>query len=281
MPNLSQRLSKLQPQLLELRHGKGAHVLPPAPAPQLTHVYLRYPRRTNLRPDARTDGAHQFHGRHLPRLKYYNPTLKIDVKNDGNTHAMMKLVLQFESTDPAALRAIAQKSTKPKQQRRRPQAPIEQQPEQTQAELEAEAAEQSPNWRDAPSRPEAAEPTASKQPPPQKKHSADDDEVILKAQPGTAIDSSSAAPVYTRSVTLPINRRPHWEIWQWFKKRTGAEAVPMLDADRKMRHRINEEAQQREKDKELGLIIGARVKQEREALAKAKKAADAATAQMS
>ncbi|RMZ79931.1 hypothetical protein DV738_g3029, partial [Chaetothyriales sp. CBS 135597] len=173
MVNLSKRLSLLQPKLLDLRHGKGAHILPPAPAPQLVHVFLRYPRRHGLKPDARTDGAHQFGSRYLPRLKYHNPKLKVDIKTDGNTHAPMKLMLQFEGTDPDALRAIAKK-------------------------------QQSPNWRDAPAPKEApAQGSKGKS----KKPTADDDEVVIKEKPESELGLQSNTPVYSRSVTLSINSK--------------------------------------------------------------------------
>ncbi|RMZ79526.1 hypothetical protein DV737_g3357, partial [Chaetothyriales sp. CBS 132003] len=246
MVNLSKRLSILQPKLLDLRHGKGAHILPPAPAPQLVHVFLRYPRRQGLKPDARTDGAHQFGSRYLPRLKYHNPKLKVDIKTDGNTHAPMKLVLQFEGTDPAALKAIAKKS-----------------------ELEAEARQQSPNWRDAPAPKEA--PLQEQGRP---KATADDDQVVVKDRPESELGLHSNTPVYSRSVTLKINSKSHWEIWQWFKRRTGAEAAPMTDADRKLRHKINKDKQQAEIDRKRSLVAGAQLRQERAALEKAKKAAE-------
>ena len=273
MVNISKRMSVFQPKLLDLRHGKGAHVLPSAPAPQLTHVFLRYPRRRGLKPDSRTDGANQFHDRYLPRLKYYNPTLHVDVKNDGNANATMKLVLQFEGTDPEALKAIAKKSTKVRQP---PQPKVEEPIQQTQEEQEAEAKLQSPNWRDAPAPQKAPEQKPEEQQQKEEhKPSADDDQVVLKAQPTGELGRSST-PVYTRSVTLAVNSKPHWEIWSWFKKRTGAEAAPMTDADRQLKHKFNKESQQRELDQEKGAIVAVQLKQEREALEKAKKAADEA-----
>ena len=260
MVNLSKRMSIFQPKLLDIRHGKGAHVLPPAPAPQLTDVFLRYPRRDGLRPDSRTDGAHQFQERYLPRLKYYNPTLKIDVKTDGNTHSTMKLVLQFEGANPEALRAIARKSTRVKP----PPSVLAK----TQEELEEDAQKQSPNWRDAPAPEKPQEPV--------QKHTADDDEVVLKPQGPTQGATQSSTPIYTRSVTLPVNNKPHWQIWSWFKRRTGVEAVPMTDADRKLKHTINKETQQRETDRAKGAVISAQLKKERDAMEQAKKAADEA-----
>ncbi|RMD39771.1 hypothetical protein DV735_g5353, partial [Chaetothyriales sp. CBS 134920] len=205
MVNLSKRLSILQPKLLDLRHGKGAHVLPSAPAPQLVHVFLRYPRRHGLKPDARTDGAHQFGTRYLPRLKYHNPKLKVDIKTDGNTHAPMKLMLDKGKS---------------------------------------------------------------------KKPTADDDEVVIKDKPESGLGLQSNTPVYSRSVTLSINSKSHWEIWQWFKRRTGAEAAPMTDADAKLKHKINKHKHQAEIDRQRSQVIGAQLQQERAALDKAKKASE-------
>ena len=275
MVNISKRMSVFQPKLLDLRHGKGAHVLPPAPAPQLTQISLRYPRRHGLKPDSRTDGAHQFYDRYLPRLKYYNPTVKIDVKNDGNSNATMKLVLQCEGTDPEGLRAIAKKSTRVKQPRQMIQQQTE---EQTEEELEAEAQMQSPNWRDAPGPREQQDPQEPEQ---EHKPTAEDDEVILKAQPTSEMGLQSNMPVYSRSVTLAVNSKPHWEIWQWFKKRTGAEAVPMSDTDRQLKHKFNKEAKERELDSEKGAVVALQLRREREALEKAKKAADEAATRTS
>ncbi|RMZ86870.1 hypothetical protein DV736_g5908, partial [Chaetothyriales sp. CBS 134916] len=266
MVNLSKRMSILQPKLLDLRHGKGAHVLPPAPVPQLVHVFLRYPRRQGLKPDARTDGAHQFGSRYLPRLKYHNPKLKVDIKTDGNTHAPMKLVLQFEGTDPAALRAIAKKSI---HSEFRQEKLKQQQQQEGQEDLEAEARQQSPNWRDAPAPKE--EPLQEKG---RKKPTADEDEVVVKERPESGLGLHSNTPVYSRSVTLKINSKSHWEIWQWFKRRTGVEAVPMTDADSKLWHKINKDKQQAESDRKRSLVAGAQLRQERAALEKAKKAAE-------
>jgi hypothetical protein len=182
----------------------------------------------------------------------------MDVKNDGNTNAIMKLTLQFEGTDPEALRAIARKSTRVKQAR-----------QQTEEELEAEAKKQSPNFRDAPSPGELLQ---------NQNPTADDDEVILKERPNSELGQEAGLPVYTRAVTLAVQNRPHWEIWKWFKKRTGAEPAPMTEEDRKLRNQINKDTERREVDREKGKIVSAQLRREREALEKAKKAADEAAA---
>ena len=50
----------------------------------------------------------------------------------------------------------------------------------------------------------------------------------------------------------------------------------MTDADRRLKHTINKETQQRETDRAKGAVISAQLKKERDAMEQAKKAADEA-----
>ena len=165
-------------------------------------------------------GAFLFHKKSLPRLKYTNPGLVIDVKTDPKQPPL--LTLHFESTDREALQAIASASEHPRDHL----------PKQIRITAQDDPAARSGNWRDAPARPgteikteEAPRDTSSDK----KRPTAADDEIRLKSQPAAdpATPSSVSAPeaVYERSVTLSVHNRPFWDIWSWFKKRTGGHGV--------------------------------------------------------
>jgi len=99
MVNLAKRMRNFQPKLLAVQYGRGAAVLPPPPAPQLTRLVMRYPR---LSWAVSNHGPRIFAKESLPRLKYHNPTLPIRVE-DSNASQME---LTFESTDEASLEVL-------------------------------------------------------------------------------------------------------------------------------------------------------------------------------
>jgi signal recognition particle subunit SEC65 len=90
-------------------------VLPPAPAPQLTSVKILYPKSRIVVPKPETAGIHDFLREYLPRLKYYNPAVDINVRNPKDMRIQSMVTLEFESTDPEALKAIAHKSRRLKE----------------------------------------------------------------------------------------------------------------------------------------------------------------------
>ena len=153
----------------------------------------------------------------------------------------MMLRLDFEGTDPEALRRVAERSAKVKAPfRRKADAPRKVKEKDTSEMLEAEREDQarlqSPNWRDAPGREamkaedeHSNEIDAQKTEPPIP--TADDDEVVLKDPQPTA--SSEKLPIYTRSCTLGIKDRTAGQIWNWFKHRTRCVAVERSEEDRK------------------------------------------------
>ena len=153
----------------------------------------------------------------------------------------MMLRLDFEGTDPEALRRVAERSAKVKAPfRRKADAPRKVKEKDTSEMLEAEREDQarlqSPNWRDAPGREamkaedeHSNEIDAQKTEPPIP--TADDDEVVLKDPQPTA--SSEKLPIYTRSCTLGIKDRTAGQIWNWFQHRTRCVAVERSEEDRK------------------------------------------------
>ena len=153
----------------------------------------------------------------------------------------MMLRLDFEGTDPEALRRVAERSAKVKAPfRRKADAPRKVKEKDTSEMLEAEREDQarlqSPNWRDAPGRAamkaedeHSNEIDAQKTEPPIP--TADDDEVVLKDPQPPA--SSEKLPIYTRSCTLGIKDRTAGQIWNWFQHRTRCLAVERSEEDRK------------------------------------------------
>ncbi|KIX02080.1 uncharacterized protein Z518_08019 [Rhinocladiella mackenziei CBS 650.93] len=98
MVNLGKRMRSFQP-LFRVRHGEGAAILPPPPAPRLAQLCLRYPLRAW---NKEMQAARGFKKDHLPRLKYHNPTLPIKVEDS----TALQLDLTFESNDESTLSAL-------------------------------------------------------------------------------------------------------------------------------------------------------------------------------
>lgn len=246
-------------QLLNIRTGSGAVILPPSPAPQLTSIFVRYPRTRGHKPGKKTDGINKLLKEYLPRLKYYNPAIRIEVDNPSNIPAACMLRLQFEGTDPDALRGIAHKSSRTKEEIRGPRRLLENPPE-----------------------PASADGPNSRYTFTQHRPSADDDEVVVKAQPIANPSSPSTVspptPIYTRTVTLATNYRPHWEIWKWMRRRTGGMTVRTTEADQKLSKEIREHEKASAETREQMKELTAKIKDEQAALAKAKKAAEAVAA---
>lgn len=251
-------------------------MLPPPPAPQLTHLHLRYPKG----PWGRTiQGAKLFRKDILPRLKYHNPALSITIENEpGQLRDPMTLTLTFESTDPDALKAIAQKSQRPP--RPQSQATESRSEPGSREEMERQARKQSPNWRTPPSREEPSPQDEEASPEPQniQRPSADDDEVVLKPQPPANPSSPSTTsppqPVYIRSVTLGLGRRPGWEIWSWFKLRTKCQPVRTSTEDVQMKQELEQFARRAEHDRRRVKAGMDAMKREKEDLKRAREAAD-------
>lgn len=164
------------------------------------------------------------------------------------------ITLQFEGTDPQALRALAQKSRK------------------TPSTMKIGGSKD----------PETgAEGYASTAPRP----SADADEVVLKAQPAANPSSPSSvnppAAIYTRSVTFAAANKPHWEVWRWFRKRTGGTGIIPAKDDLKLREDISKHKKQAEVDRGRVKLVTAQMKEEQAALQKAQKAVEQAETEAS
>ena len=171
----------------------------------------------------------------------------------------MLLRLDFEGTDPEALRRVAEKSGKVKFPfRRKGDDRVgrvkKDTSEMLEAEREAEARLQSPNWRDAPARnePVKAEDEALNEIDAQTETetsipTADDDEVVLKEpQPSGAPEQ---LPIYTRSCTLGIKDRTAGQIWNWFRQRTRCVELERSEEDRKEYDQLSEVFKQSEEDR--------------------------------
>jgi len=191
----------------------------------------------------------------------------------------MTLTLQFEGSDPEALKAIATKSDRP---RRIQRASKQDQAYKgmTEEEMETEARKQSPNWRDAPVRDEA--PAAGKNAD-TKKPSANDDEIVLKPQPAAdpAAPSTTAPPepLYMRSVTLGLKGRSAPDIWKWFQYRTKCEELPTSSEDEATQVNLAEFNVQAEQDRQRVKAGVDAMRREKEDLRRAREAADRLTAE--
>ncbi|KPI34715.1 uncharacterized protein AB675_9439 [Cyphellophora attinorum] len=109
MVHIARRAAVFRPKLLDIRSGIGALILPADAKAQLTSVLVRYRKVTSaeFQDEAtrrRVQGAYNFAKFYLPRLKYHNPTLKIDVQRSARHPNQIEL--EFESKDPAALLAL-------------------------------------------------------------------------------------------------------------------------------------------------------------------------------
>jgi hypothetical protein len=109
MVHIARRAAVFKPKLLDIRSGVGALILPADAKAQLTKVLVRHRKVTaeEFQDEAtrrRVQGAYNFAKFYLPRLKYHNPTLKIEVQASGKHPNHISL--EFESKDPAALLAL-------------------------------------------------------------------------------------------------------------------------------------------------------------------------------
>ncbi len=188
----------------------------------------------------------------LPRLKYYNPAVRIHVDNPTSPKAKSLITLTFEGTDPEALKAIAQKRTKPHEPRTN---------------------DRKKENEESVKRPSKIWPTAA------------DDEVVLKPQPAADPNATSTTlpptPIYTRSVSLATNgRKPSGpdSIWHWITLRTGGKQVKISPADSELLKAIAEHKEKSEVTRQRIKVVQAKIDEEKAALAKAKKAADEAAA---
>jgi Mitochondrial ribosomal protein L51 / S25 / CI-B8 domain len=201
---------------------------------------------------SKTSGIHELLKYCLPRLKYYNPTVRIHVDNPTKPSAPCLLTLTFEGTDPEALKAIAHKRTKPKEPKIN-------------------------DWKR-----KNGEPI---RPPPRTWPTADEAEVVLKPQPAADPNEPSTAepptPIYTRSITLATNGRKSsgaGSIWHWISSRTGGKQVKISPADSELRKAIAEHKEKSEETRQMMKGVQAKIDEEKAALTKAKKAAEEAAA---
>ena len=252
------------PQLLNIRTGPGAVILPPSPAPQLTSISVRYPKNRDHKPGRKTDGLHRLLRDYLPRLKYYNPAVRIEVDNPSDMSAASMLRLQFESTEPFPLRAT--KKERSAEERKRDELrkrgfirPSEISPE-----------------------PASPEDTTSNDTITQREPLVNDDEVVLKSLPAANPSSPSTVsppnPIYTRTATFASDyRKPH-QIRAWMRKKTHGEQVPVTQADQQLSRDIKKHEEQSAETRERMKEVSAKIKDEQAALAKAQKSAEAAAA---
>ncbi|RVX76040.1 hypothetical protein B0A52_00397 [Exophiala mesophila] len=117
MVNIAKRMRAFQP-LYNIRHGRGASVLPPPPAAQVAKFNIVLPNLPKTPESyAAIRGTKIFIKELLPRLKYHNPTLPISVQSVGeqpsleltfasNQHGILSAIeSQAKSSDPAQVQA--------------------------------------------------------------------------------------------------------------------------------------------------------------------------------
>jgi Mitochondrial ribosomal protein L51 / S25 / CI-B8 domain len=239
------------PQLLSLRHGPGAAILPqdlpqqdPTTAsdfpssqqqllPSLLRIRLDFPSGNG----PASKGARAFWRNHLRRLKYHNPALPITVNQNaekgtpGNPGPAWRLFLDFEG-DEKALRELA---TEPKnarfkelmedQLRPRPRSEINPTDMAGEGSEARQSVPSSPTWSDL-----------QQQPPSLSKPSSQDQQPSLTS---------------TRTISLPVLNRPAGALWFWFQQRTKCVDVPESDSDKQLASELAEHAIKAEEDRKL------------------------------
>ena len=236
-------------QLLAIKYGPGAIIVPPAPAPQLVSLSLIYARRDNVKPSRNTYGARHFEQECLPRFKYYNPGVKVDILHTKNMRHEGSLTLEFAAdpnavTPPSIFRVVTPHEIK--------------------------IFEGQPSIR-----PRADPQTATPELP------ASDEEAVLEPQPPTdsavtqTFTPPSQPPPAPRKVTLRTKHRPPGAIAKWLEMSVGGTRAKITKADQDFIHNYQRKEQIAANTKEVMKGVTAKLKEEQASLAKAKKAADA------
>lgn len=145
------------------------------------------------------------------------------------------LTLHFQCEDPEKLRNIAQPN--PRAIKTPADAPM------------------TPDYRD----PSAPRPTAA------------NDEVTLKEVPA---NSDLPQPLYQRSVTYALRGKPTWQIFKWFKHRTGCEKIHVSPEDQKYGHYLTKRKGEIEEERARSKVIQTAIDREKRMLAQAKKIAE-------
>lgn len=171
-------------------------LLPDSPAARLTAIKINHrkvPARTLDDTNKKAvGGLYEIVRFYLPRLKYHNPWLKVDVSyNQTNSQ---KITLLFEGTDPAAIKAVSL----------------------------PRAAHNAKVMKD--SRLAARAFVGSKS-----ADTAEEAEVIETAQPDDSIADRTSSPAdgsavirYQRSVGTEVSGKRADQIWEWLRWRIGA-----------------------------------------------------------
>ena len=219
-------------QLLSVRHGPGAAILPqyqtqldntPSRSqPTLLRIRLDFPPGNG----PASNGARIFWHNHLRRLKYHNPALPIAVNwnakqgTEGQPGPAWRLFLDFEGEENA-LRELATEPKNPhfkeameEELRPRPRNPAEQ-----------DSKSQSSQ-------------TASSAPSPDQ-------------QQQTSTQTTPATPqISTRTVSLPVLNRGAGALWFWFQQRTKCIDVPQSEADKQLAAELAEHDVKAEEDRQ-------------------------------
>lgn len=242
------------PQLFSLRMGLGAFTQAPPPHPQLKRISLAFPRT----PDAAVEdqlkpvikGAHIFEKRVLPRFKYHNPEVEVEIKHFPSVPSL--LTLHFEGDDPEALRNLAKQGIHSKK-------------------VTSSRTDTSPN----PSYTDSSAPRPS----------ANDDAVTLKAPPTdpSAIQTvNPPKPIYQRACTFPLRLKSALQITQWLRFRTNNNTYKHRKElynrgtaqDRRERRELFLKAEKSEVDRARMAVIQAGRDREKAALEQVRKAAE-------
>jgi hypothetical protein len=198
-----------------------------------------YPKNRWKKPNTKvTGGAHGFNKEIIPKLKYNNPALEIEIQNFPKSPSLLRL--HFQCQDQEQLRNIATPSQRP-------------------ANTDFPHAETDrtlpPNFGD----PKAPRPTAA------------DDEITLRE---ISASSDLPQPMYQRSVTLSLRDRPMYNIMDWFQQRTKCEKIPISLEDVKLGSRLGQQAIRSEMDRERMKIAQAAIDREKAVLEQAKRIAE-------
>ncbi|EAS36342.3 50S ribosomal protein Mrp49 [Coccidioides immitis RS] len=101
MVSILKRMRKMKSRLLDIRVGLGAALLPSASSPSkfspVTRLHLTYARKMY----EGHIGARRFWRQCLPRLKYYNPSVAMSVKQTDDNAGPAVLTLYFANKDGA------------------------------------------------------------------------------------------------------------------------------------------------------------------------------------
>ena len=164
------------------------------------------------------------------------------------------LTLQFESTDPEALRAIG-KESKPAATKKSGRKALTASPPGLLSENQAE--EVSTDSQHSPST---------------------DNDVILKPQPAANPNSPSTVapptPTYMRTLQKRVDKVHNLEIWRWMLLSTSGKNMKAEPGDQALQKSIDHREELLAEKREQSRSIAQKVKNEKSALTAARKAAD-------